>query len=34
MLIVNDNHRLRAGVCSLNEPYPYCEPLVPTTRSS
>ena len=24
MLIVNDDHRLRAGVCSLNEPCPYC----------
>ncbi len=24
MLIVNDNHRLLAGVVSLNEPCPYC----------
>ncbi len=24
MLIVNDNHRLQAGVCSLNERCPYC----------
>jgi hypothetical protein len=24
MLIVNDDHRLLAGVCSLNEPCPYC----------
>jgi len=24
MLIVNDEHRLRAGICSLNESCPYC----------
>ena len=24
MLIVNDDHRLKAGVCSLNELCPYC----------
>jgi len=24
MLIVNDHHRLLAGVASLNDPYPYC----------
>ncbi len=24
MLIVNNDHRLRAGVCSLNELCPYC----------
>ncbi len=24
MLIVNDDHRMRAGVCSLDELYPYC----------
>ena len=24
MLIINDDHRLRAGVCSLNELCPYC----------
>ena len=24
MLIVNDDHRLRAGVCSLDELCPYC----------
>jgi len=24
MLIVNDDHRLRAGVCSLSELGPYC----------
>lgn len=24
MLIVTDDHRLRAGVCSLNERCPYC----------
>ncbi len=25
MLIVNDDHRLRAGMCSLNDLCPYCE---------
>ena len=24
MLIVNDDHRMQAGVCSLNELCPYC----------
>ncbi|MFL5705632.1 MAG: hypothetical protein ACJ8AG_22795 [Ktedonobacteraceae bacterium] len=24
MLIINDEHRMRAGVCSLNERCPYC----------